>query len=155
MILRVDSCSFLSFWRMASYAAQVLPSNTNDLIHLLFCRRVSFTFCMGFNRFSQLLHEVTVLQDVERFLLTLPVFGANHDKVLPGPPGDSERLMPANALFYKLFQVIPELVYSDCFHLAHQYMYGNAVRVYFSRPNNLKQTDASFAGAVVEGRYVL
>lgn len=62
--------------------------------------------------------------------------------------------MPANALFYKLFQVIPELVYSDCFHLAHLYIYGKAVRVYFSRPNNPRQTNAGFAGPVVEGNYV-
>lgn len=137
---------------MASYASQVLPSNTSDLIQLLFCRRVSLTLGVGFNRFSQLLHEVTVLQDVERFLFTLPVFGAHHNKVLPGSSGDSERLMPANALFYKLFQVISELVYSDCFHLVHQNMYGNTVRVYCSRLNNLKQTDAGVGGAVVEGR---
>lgn len=63
--------------------------------------------------------------------------------------------MSANALFYKLFQVVPELVYTDCFHCIHQNMYGNAVRLYVSRPNNLKQSDAGFAGAVVEGRYAL
>jgi hypothetical protein len=61
--------------------------------------------------------------------------------------------VPANTLFYKLFQVVPELVYAYCFHLSHQLMYGNAVRVYFSRPNNLKQTDTHFVRAVVEGRY--
>ena len=147
MILRAASCSFLSFWRMASYASQVLPSNTSDLIHLLFCGRVSFSLGMGLDGFGQLPHQTTVLQDVQRFLLTLPVFSADHDKVLPGTSGDSKRFMSANALFYKLFQVIPELVYTYCFHLNHPFVYGNAVRVYFSRPNNHKQSDASFAGA--------
>jgi hypothetical protein len=33
-------------------------------------------------------------------------------------------------------------------------VYGNAVRVYFSRPNNLKQSDASFPAAFVDGRYM-
>jgi hypothetical protein len=108
---------------------------------------------MGFDRLGQLLHQAAVLQNIERFLFTLPVFGAHHNKVLPGPSGDSEWLMPANALFYKLFKVISELVYSDCFHLAHQYLYGNALRVCCSRVNNLKRTDAGFGGAVVEGRY--
>lgn len=154
MILRAASCSFLSFWRMTSYASQVLPSNTSDLIHLLFCRRVSFSLGVGFDGLSQLSHQTTVLQDVQRFLLTLPVFSANHHKVLPGSPGYSKRLMPANALFYQLFQVVPELVYAYCFHLNHQFVYGNAVRVYFSRPNNLKQSDASFAAAFVDGRYM-
>lgn len=60
--------------------------------------------------------------------------------------------MSANTLFYKLFQVIPELIYTYCFHRNHQYMYGNAVQVYSSRPNNHKQSDASEAGAVVDGR---
>lgn len=154
MILRAASCSFLSFWRMTSYASQVLPSNTSDLIHLLFCRRVSFSLGVGFDGLGQLSHQTTVLQDVQRFLLTLPVFSAYHHKVLPGSPGYSKRLMPANALFYKLFQVVPELVYAYCFHLNHQFVYGNAVRVYFSRPNNLKQSDASFPAAFVDGRYM-
>lgn len=61
--------------------------------------------------------------------------------------------MPTNALFYRLFQVISELFYSDCFHLVHQNMYANAVRVCCSCVNNLKQTDAGFGGAVIEGRY--
>lgn len=154
MILRAASCSFLSFWRMTSYASQVLPSNTSDLIHLLFCRRVSFSLGVGFDGLGQLSHQTTVLQDVQRFLLTLPVFRTKHNEVLPGPSGDSKRLMSANALFYKLFQVVPELVYAYCFHLNHQFMYGNAVRVYSSRHNDHKQSDASFAGAVVDGRFV-
>ncbi|GAB5498399.1 MAG: hypothetical protein PsegKO_07100 [Pseudohongiellaceae bacterium] len=65
--------------------------------------------------------------------------------------------MPANALFYKLFQVFPELIYTYCFHRNHQYMYGNAVQEYSGRPNNRKQCgltgpDAHFVRAAVAGR---
>ena len=154
MIFRAASCSFLSFCRMASYPSQVRPSNTSDLIHLLFCGRVSFAHSMSFSRLGQLLHQAAVLQDVQCFLFTFPVFSANNHKVLPGTPGDSKRFVSANTLFYKLFQVIPELIYTYCFHRNHHYMYGNTVRVYASRPNNHKQPDASYAGAVVDRRYV-
>ena len=107
---------------------------------------------MGIERLGQLAHQTTVLQYVQRFLLAFPVFGADYHKVLAGASRDSKGLMPANALFYKLFQVVPELVYAYCFHRHHHFMYGNAVRVYFSSPNNHKQSDASFAGTVVDGR---
>jgi hypothetical protein len=36
-------------------------------------------------------------------------------------------------------------------HRTYQNMYGNAVRLYVGRPDNLKQSDAGFAGAVVAG----
>src|SRR5690554_1517212 len=49
-------CSRLSFSRMASYASQVLPSNTSDLIHLLVSRFVSLSLGMGFKGVGYLLH---------------------------------------------------------------------------------------------------
>ncbi|MBU1188464.1 MAG: hypothetical protein KKC01_05475 [Gammaproteobacteria bacterium] len=52
--------------------------------------------------------------------------------------------MPANALFYKLFQAFPELVHTHSFHRNHQHMYGNTVQLYTSCPVNHKQSDASF-----------
>lgn len=33
-------------------------------------------------------HQVTVLQDIKRFLLALPILGACHDKILACPAGD-------------------------------------------------------------------
>ena len=62
--------------------------------------------------------------------------------------------MSANALLYKLCEVVPELIYAYCFHRHHHFMYGNAVQAYSDRPNNHKQSDTSFAGTVVDGRYI-
>lgn len=58
-----------------------------------------------------------MLQDIQGFLLAFPVFGADYDKVASGSSGDPERLVAAEALFYKTFQVLSELVEADCIHL--------------------------------------
>src|SRR5690606_22453186 len=57
-------CSRLSFSRMVSYASQVLPSNTSDLINLLVSRFVALPAGMGFNGIGNLLHEVLALEYV-------------------------------------------------------------------------------------------
>src|SRR5690606_19202118 len=54
-------CKFLSCSRTFSYASQVLPSNTSDLIHLLFSRLVALTTRVCFKRCGNLLHKITVL----------------------------------------------------------------------------------------------
>src|SRR3990172_4721065 len=81
--LRNDLWRFLSFSRMASYASHVLPSNTSDLIHLLFRGFVSFLLAVHGQGGGNLLHEVTILQDVKSFLLSFPILSAEHNKVFP------------------------------------------------------------------------
>jgi hypothetical protein len=45
--------------------------------------------------------------------------------------------MPVNYLFYKVFQVVSKLIYTDGIHkITH--MYGNAVRLYIKSPNKAK-----------------
>lgn len=122
-------CSFLSFSRISSYACQVFPSNTSDLIHLLFGRFIALALLVSFKRVCNLLHQVTILQDRQCFLLTLPVFGAQNDKGLASSAGNFQRLVSANYLFYKTFQVISELIYAYGIHI-FAIMYGVSVQLY-------------------------
>ena len=124
-------CSLLSFSRICSYASQVLPSNTSDLIHLLFGRFIALAMLVSFKRGCNLLHQVTVLQNRQRFLFTLPVFGAQNDKGLACSAGNLQGLMSANYLFYKTFQVIAKLVYAYGIHML-TIVYGNSVQLYAS-----------------------
>jgi hypothetical protein len=134
-------CSRLSFSRMLSYASQVLPSNINDLIHLLFSWLVAFSTGMGFKRAGDLLHKVFALEYVKRFLLSLPVIGAHYNKGFASPASHFERLVPANHLFYKTFQVISEFVYADCVHRV-TFSYGNTVQLYAESPDKAKPATA-------------
>src|SRR5690606_29974393 len=122
-------CSRLSFSRIASYASQVLPSNTSDLIDLLGGRLVALSTGMSSKGIGNLLHEVFALEHMKGFLLPLPVIGAHNHKGLACPPGYLERLVPTNHLFYKTFQVVSKFVYADRVHRI-TFMYGNAVQIY-------------------------
>ncbi len=113
---------------MASYASQLLSSNTGELIHLLLGRFVSAARFMRCGGVGDLLHQLAVLQDVKGFLFTLPVLGADDDEVLSGPPGDPERLVRAQALVDQSFQVVPELAYADRIHLDDPVLDGVSVR---------------------------
>ena len=62
--------------------AQVFPSNTSDLMELLRGRRVSRTLTVGTHGTGNLLHQTIVLQNIERFLLSLPVLCAYHHKIV-------------------------------------------------------------------------
>jgi hypothetical protein len=130
-------CSFLSFSRKVSYASHVLPSNTSDLIHLLFGRLVSLVAFVAFKRRCNLLHQIPILEYMQGFLLPLPIIGAQNDKCLTGTSRYFKRLMPTNHLFYNAFQVISKLVYTNGIHKITG-MYGNAVQLYIKSPNKAK-----------------
>jgi hypothetical protein len=119
-------CSFLSFSRKASYELQVSPSNTSDLIQLIFRRLVSSIQRMGANRFGYLPHQVGILQYIQVFLLSFPIIGTNYYKILSSSASDFERLMAYNYLFYKSFQVVPEFIHTNDIHIYHQ-LYGLSV----------------------------
>src|SRR5690606_14377253 len=120
-------CKFLSCSRIFSYASQVLPSNTSDLIHLLFSRLVALTTRVCFKRCGNLLHKITVLKYVQGFLLPLPVVSTQHYKRFTSPSGYFKGFMSANYLFYKAFQVISKLIHANSVHKTSNW-YGNAVQ---------------------------
>jgi hypothetical protein len=123
-------CSRLSFSRMLSYASQVLPSNTSDLIHLLFSRFVALPAGVGF-------------KGVQGFLLSLPVIGTHYNKCFTSSPSNFERLVSANYLFYNGFQVVSKFVHANGVHVG-SLMYGNAVQLYTKSPNKAKHRDSFF-----------
>ncbi len=139
-------CNRLSFSRITSYASQVLPSKTSDLIHLLARRFIACFTAVGVKRVANLLHEILVLEHVEGFLFSLPVLSADYHESLSGSSRYFERLVPANYLLYNTFKVIPEFVYANCVHNG-TFMYGFSVQVYEKSPNKTKHGDASFVAA--------
>lgn len=133
-------CSRLSVSRMASYASQVLPSNTSDLIHLLISWFVALSTSVGFKRVGNLLHEILALEYVKGFLFSLPIVGTYHNEGLTSTPSDLERFVSANYLFHKAFQVVSEFIYANCVHNLTT-VYGNTVQLYTENPNKAKQSD--------------
>lgn len=139
-------CNRLSLSRITSYASQVLPSNTSDLIHLLASRFIACCSAVGCKRVGNLLHEILALENVKGFLFSLPVVGTYHDESLSGSSRHFERLVPANHLLYNTFQVISEFVYGNCVHKG-TLMYGSSVRVYDKSSNKAKHGDSFFVAA--------
>lgn len=139
--LRKALCKILSVSRICSYASQVLPSNTSDLIQLLCRGRISFPLTMRRQRLGYLLHKLVILQNIKGFLFPFPIFGTEHNKVFARSARDSKRLMFAESLFYQAFQVIPELVDTHCIHKIHHQLYGNAVQDYTKSPDKALQRD--------------
>lgn len=122
---------------MASYASQVLPSNTSDLIHLLISWFVALSTSVGFKRVGNLLHEILILEYVKGFLFSFPIIGAHHYEGLASTPRHLERLMSANHLFHNTFQVVSKFVYTDCVHNI-TIVYGNTVQLYTEDPDKAK-----------------
>lgn len=139
-------CNRLSFSRKASYAFQVLLSNTSDLIHLLASWLIAFSMGVSFKRVGNLLHETLTLENVKGFLFLLPVVGAHHNESLSGSSSNLERLMSANHLLYNALQVVSEFVYTDRIHNG-TLMYGISVQVYVKSPNKAKHSDSFFVAA--------
>src|SRR5690554_1385836 len=109
-------CNRLSFSRMASYACQVLPSNTSDLIHLLVSRFITFPTVVGFKGRRNLLHQALTLENVKGFLFSLPVLSAHHHESFSGSARNLDRFMLTNYLLNNIFQVISKLIHADCVH---------------------------------------
>lgn len=72
---------------------------------------------MGLKGVGDLLHKAAALENVECFLFSLPVIGADNGKVLPPMPCHPERFMPVSYLFYKGIQVVPECACADPVHV--------------------------------------
>jgi|GEM_PF-2125038 len=136
-------CSFLSLSRIFSYASQVLPSNTSDLIHLLIIRYVSLTTAVGIEGGRNLLHQVSILKYMQRFLLSFPVFSTYYHECFSGTTCHLERFVSTNNLLYKAFQIVSEFVYTDDIHNP-TIMYGNSVQLYSNSPNKAKHGDRFF-----------
>ena len=139
--LRKALCKCLSLSRIVLYASQVLPSNTSDLIHLLFSRYIAFTSVVGFKGVGNLLREALALENMKRFLLSFPVVGAYYNESLSGSSSYLEWFMPANYLFYNALQVVSKFVYTYCIHDG-TLMYGVSVQVCVKCPNKAKHSDS-------------
>jgi hypothetical protein len=83
---------------------------------------------VGLEGGRNLLHQVSVLKDMKGFLLSFPVLGTDDNESLSGTTRHLERLVLADNLFNKAFQVVSEFVYSDDIH-HFTIMNGNAVRL--------------------------
>ena len=111
-------CSLLSVLRSFSYADQVSPSNTSDLMDLFVRGPVAALPGVRDQRGCNLTHQILVLQDVQAFLLSFPIFRADHDKVGTGTPSHLERFMIAGHFLDHRFQVVSETIYADGIHNA-------------------------------------
>ena len=106
----------------------MLPSNTSDLIHLLIIRCVSLATAVSIKGGRNLLHQVSVLKDMEGFLLSFPVFSTHDHESLSGTACHLEGLVSTNDLFYKTFQIVSEFIYTDDIH-NFTITYGNSVQI--------------------------
>jgi len=75
-----------------------------------------------------LLHQISVLKDMESFLLPFPVFSTHDHESLSGTTCHLEGLVSTNNLFYEAFQVISEFIYTDDIHNC-TIAYGNSVQL--------------------------
>ena len=140
-------CSFLSFSRIFSYASQVLPSNTSDLIHLLIIRYVSLATAVSIEGGRNLLHQILILKNMQCFLFSFPVLSTHDHECFSSTTRHLERFVSANNLLYKAFQVVSELVYTDYIHNL-TITYGNSVQLYRNSPNKAKHSNSFFVAAL-------
>jgi hypothetical protein len=58
---------------------------------------------MGGARFNDLAHEAGILQNVQCFLVTFPIFRTHYNEISSAAMGYAQRGVVANWLFYKGF----------------------------------------------------
>ena len=81
----------------------MLPSNASDLIHLLISRCISLAAAVRFEECRDLLHQISVLKNLQGFLFSLPVLSTHNHESLSGPARHLEGFVPANNLFDRAF----------------------------------------------------
>src|SRR5262249_9203312 len=89
---------------------------TLERIQILRRGPVSRALPMGLQRALDLLHERSVLQHVQRFLLPLPVLGADDHEVLPPAPPDPQGDVIHHHLLDRFPQMAAELMNGDLSH---------------------------------------
>lgn len=87
-----------------------------------------------------MLHEVSILKNMQGFLLSFPVLSTHNHESLSGATSHLKGFVSANNLFYKAFQIISEFVYTDDIH-DFTIAYGNSVQLYRNSPNKAKHSE--------------
>src|SRR5881227_2353771 len=90
-----------------------MPANRHHVDGLLI---EAVAFPMSLQRTLDLLHERSVLEDVHRLLLPLPILSADDDEVLASTPPDAQRNMVFHHSLHRLPQVTAELMNGYLFH---------------------------------------